>query len=253
MIHIIIAKFTSLTKCLLLIYNEQEEISLIKRLQVLHYKAFKYIDINLSNLNILIGPNASGKSTLLDIFILIKDILLRGPIAAVDKRASSLSELLWLKKENRFDIAIEIEIPLNIKEKLTHKSFSIARYEISIQQDKEKGAIIGEENLWLKREQLLNSADNSCESPEYSIKETKEKYFPNHDLYFGKQRELFPAEKKEPKNIFLRRTKPPSGWRKIIIKSIQGNDYFRAETTDWNITYKFGPYRSALAFSAISL
>ena len=41
---------------------------MIRRLQVLHYRAFKYIDIELSRFHILVGPNASGKSSFLDVF-----------------------------------------------------------------------------------------------------------------------------------------------------------------------------------------
>ena len=38
---------------------------MIKRVEALYYKGFKYIDINLFEYNILVGPNASGKSSLL--------------------------------------------------------------------------------------------------------------------------------------------------------------------------------------------
>lgn len=33
---------------------------MIKRIQVLYYRALKYVDINLSNFQILVGPNAKG-------------------------------------------------------------------------------------------------------------------------------------------------------------------------------------------------
>ncbi|MGC8765102.1 MAG: AAA family ATPase [Brevinematia bacterium] len=48
---------------------------MIRRIQVLHYRALKYIDVKLSNFQILVGPNASGKSTFFDVVNLIRDIL----------------------------------------------------------------------------------------------------------------------------------------------------------------------------------
>ena len=54
-------------------------------------------------------------------------------------------------------------------------------------------------------------------------------------------------ETEEPEYIVSPRRRTPAGWRKAISKRAQGNDYFRSETTDWNITYKFGPLKASLA------
>jgi len=48
---------------------------MITRVQALYYKAFKFIDIHLQPFLLLVGPNASGKSSFLDIFT--KAILLK--------------------------------------------------------------------------------------------------------------------------------------------------------------------------------
>jgi len=199
---------------------------MIRRLQVLHYRAFKYIDIKLSNFHILIGPNASGKSTFLDVINLIRDVLNEGPKRAVEKRASRFDELLWKQQGNKFEIAIELEIPNNIKEKLKSKDFSLVRYELAIQSDDKKGIIISGENLWLIKEGVVSSAN----TPQTEKKKT-----------------LFPTEPEEPPYVVSIRRRTPSGWRKVISKSYQGNDYFKSEATDWNITYKFGPFKASLA------
>ena len=98
---------------------------MIKRLQVLHYRALKYIDIKLSNFHILVGPNASGKSSFLDVINLIRDILNESPHAAVEKRASRFDELLWNQQGNKFEIAAELEVPKEIKQRLKDKDFSL--------------------------------------------------------------------------------------------------------------------------------
>ncbi len=203
---------------------------MIRRLQVLHYRALKYIDIKLSKFHILVGPNASGKSTFLDVINLIRDILNKGPLAAIEKRASRFDELLWMQQGNKFEVAVELEIPGNIIEKLKlkGKDFSLVRYEISLQLDDKRGVIIGGENLWLMKEALTSSSNNLSKNV--------------------KQIRLFPEEPEEPKYLVSPRKWTPIGRRRVISKkSIQGNDYFKSETTDWNITYKFGPLKASLA------
>jgi predicted ATPase len=200
---------------------------MISRIQVLHYRALKYVDVKLSNFLILVGPNASGKSTFLDVINLIKDVLNESPRAAVEKRASRFDELLWRQEGNRFEIAFDIEIPHDIQAKLKDKDFSLARYEISLQSDNRKGVIIGGENLWLIKKMSTNLLD-------YSNKQKA-------------QMTLFPREPEEPAFVLFPRMRTPAGYRKIISKSAQGNDYFRSETTDWNIVYKFGPVKASLA------
>jgi predicted ATPase len=176
--------------------------------------------VKLSNFQILIGPNASGKSTFLNAIYLIGDILNDGLRPAIEDRASSFNELLYNKQGNSFEIALELEIPDNIKQKLKNKDYSLVRYEISLKLDDEKGIIINNENVWLLKE---------------SSKEKK-----------VIQIDIFPREYEEPESLISHRKNTPIGWRKVISKSSQGNNYFRSEITDWNMTYKFGPLKSSL-------
>jgi predicted ATPase len=204
---------------------------MISRLQVLHYRALKYIDIKLSNFQILIGPNASGKSTFLDVINLINDLLNIGPEEAIKKRANRFDELMWKNDGNQFEIAIELDIPDYLKNRLKDKDYSKARYEISIQCEEKRGITIGYENLWLIKEKSSNGDFFDLKDNESS-------------------KTLFSDEKKEPEHIislFRGKKRTIRGWRKIISKSIQGNDYFKSETTDWNIIYKFGSQKSSLA------
>ena len=56
---------------------------MIKTIEVFFYKGFKYNQIELQNYNILVGPNASGKSSFMDVLRFIRDILNDGPISAL--------------------------------------------------------------------------------------------------------------------------------------------------------------------------
>mgnify|MGYP001028996649 CR=1 FL=1 len=200
---------------------------MISRIEVLHYKALKYIDVKLTNFNILIGPNGSGKSTFIDVINLIKDILNEGPQYAIEKRVARFEDILWLNSDNKFEIALEFKIPEEIKERLKSKRISKARYEILIKKDEKEGIVIGNENLWLIDEQTNGKNGKSL---------------------VEKIENLFPQEKKEPEFVlFPDRKRIPKSWKKIVAKSSQGNDTFKSETSGWNIVYKFGPKKSSLA------
>ena len=58
----------------------------IERLKVRNFKSFKELDIELNDLNVLIGPNASGKSNFVQIFRFLKDIVCHGLDNAVSLR-----------------------------------------------------------------------------------------------------------------------------------------------------------------------
>ncbi|MGC1120874.1 MAG: AAA family ATPase [Candidatus Methanofastidiosia archaeon] len=50
----------------------------IKKIKVTNFKSFKNMEIELGDLNVLIGPNASGKSNFVEIFRFLRDIATHG-------------------------------------------------------------------------------------------------------------------------------------------------------------------------------
>ena len=40
---------------------------MIRRIQALNFRCLRYVDVELDRFHILVGPNASGKSTLFDV------------------------------------------------------------------------------------------------------------------------------------------------------------------------------------------
>ena len=187
---------------------------MISRVQALYYKGLKYIDINLNPFVIMIGPNASGKSTFLDIFTFLRDLLNEGPVYAVKKRCYSFKELLWNQEGNKFEIAIELPIPEDKNEK-----YDLARYEIAISTDEKEGIIIENEKLLIRKK----------------IKKLDEKI---------EEIISFPVEHKPPESIVHKKI---NGWRTTVSKVPKGKDYFSSETTGWKINYRFGPTKSSLA------
>ncbi|HOK10289.1 MAG TPA: AAA family ATPase [Candidatus Hydrogenedens sp.] len=200
---------------------------MIRRLEILHYKAFKYIDIQLEPFQIIVGPNASGKSTFFDTICLIHDILREGPQNAIQKRVSHFKELLWRKEGEQFEIALQIKIPEEIQKQLKDDEYNTVRYEMSLHSDTINGISIQDENLWLIKKGSENIHRNGKKE---------------------RDEDLFPQELKAPDHIVVsRRKKTPPGWRKVISKNAPGSGYFKSETTEWNIIYKIGPYKASLA------
>lgn len=196
---------------------------MISRIEALYFKGMKYVDVELKPFNVLVGPNASGKSTLLDILTFLSDVLNDSPTTAVEKRCSQFRELVWNQERDYFEIAIELRLP-----ELFNKKYKFARYEITLTQNEKSGIIIENEQLWLLRNQNDVTVNNRAATS-------------------GSTLPMFPHEPSAPKHIITQFKKNPVGWRKVVSKSSKGNDYFRSETTDWNITYRFGPQKASLA------
>jgi len=193
---------------------------MITKLEALFFKGFKHIEIKLKDYNVLVGPNASGKSSFLDILTFFKDVLNDGPIRAVELRCADFRELVWNREKDYFELALEIKLPTTIQ-----TNYQKCRYELRISFDSTNGIIIENEALW-----FIRGKNNS-------VKQKKKE----EQLY------LFPEDKTPPPHIITQSKRTPTGWRKIVSKSERGNDFFRSETSDWNIVYRFGPKKASLA------
>lgn len=191
---------------------------MFRRIEIRHYKCLKKVAVDLAPFNILIGPNASGKSTLLDALEFLKDALWGDVEEAVRKRAVSLSELVWKHQQvsEGFELALDAEIP----ETLRTNGYDRLRYVVGIGLDSSGSLSISGEHLWLSRE--------------FSIKESPVQL-------------SFPREWDDSPIMPRRHQKTPPGWRVVVRKIPGGNDYFRSERTDWNITFRLPSLKLALS------
>jgi predicted ATPase len=120
---------------------------MVKRVEVNNYKCLREVRQDLGRFQILVGPNASGKSTFLDVFSFVRDLLDDGVEKAVESRVGSLNELVWMGKSDWFEIALELEIP----DRIRFRKYRFCRYEVRIGAGKH-GVEILREALWLKKE-----------------------------------------------------------------------------------------------------
>ncbi len=202
---------------------------MIRLIEARNYRSLKFISITLDEFHVLIGANATGKSTFLDIVKFLSDIVNLGIDKAVNDRAAYFDELTFGGKGGDIEFAIEVSIPQQIKEKFNGRSFSVIRYEIKIgvTQDSLENAI-KEERAWL----LTSDAKFKIETP---------------------QRILFPELVSEPQTILIDKFKSKNFKRVISSKKNEGkkNDNFYIETQEasgkgWLPSFKFGIKKSAL-------
>jgi len=84
---------------------------IISRIKLKNWKNFKEIDVTLSNRTFLVGPNASGKSNLLDVFRFLRDIAKAGgglQNAVLDR--GGISKIRCLAARSHPDVEVEIHL-----------------------------------------------------------------------------------------------------------------------------------------------
>ena len=197
---------------------------MIRRIQAHNYRCLRYVDVALDSFHLLVGPNASGKSTLFDVVAFLSDLVAEGLETAVHNRTSNFQDLVWgrPKEELKFELAVEFDLPAEVLEKLPQeKNYRIFRYEIAIREDKDQGAIIESERGIL---------------------------MPQQDLA-PRRPDLFP-DPLEPPDTILRGGGHP-GSRTVLSKSEGKSDSFSHEVTEksgrgWITNISFGPHRSTL-------
>lgn len=197
---------------------------MIRRIQALNYRCLRYVDVELGRFHVLVGPNASGKSTLFDAVAFLGDLVSDGLEAAAENRTSNFQDLVWGRPPDGlgFELAVEFDIPDKLRELLpTEKNYSAFRYEVAIRET------FGEIRIDSERG-LLTPRRAPREPP---------------------QRELFPSSRRAPSSILVGGNR--AGWRTILSKSPQAKDNFNIETSSrsgqgWATSIAFGHRRSAL-------
>jgi len=71
---------------------------MISRIEALNYRCLRYIDQNLGPFQLLVGANATGKTTFLDVVGFLADVVNHGIEKAVQERASTPQDLTWLPR-----------------------------------------------------------------------------------------------------------------------------------------------------------
>ena len=201
----------------------------VVRLEALRYRSLRYVSQELGPYQVLVGPNASGKSNLLDVVAFLGDLLhtdlqtaiLGDERAGIPLRATDGRHLIWMNQEDSFELAVEMAIPDKVRSRLKNGDHSTCRYEVAV--DVLRAPRLTVETLWLKPDAGAQAAA-------------------------GPQRSLFP-EMFEPRKSIVRapRKQAPKGWRKVVSRGESPETVtFQSETTGWRSPFHIRAEDSAL-------
>jgi predicted ATPase len=191
---------------------------MVTRIEALNYRCLRYVEQDLKPFQVLVGPNASGKTTFLDVIALMRDIVRDGVETAVNRRTPDFHDLFWQRQGKSFQLAIEAEIPPDRQTQLDSNGREICRFEIEVGETESQELGILAETLRLGPKRV----------PTVS------------------QRTLFPMKRQAPESILMGRSR--QGWKTVVNKVPGGNDNFYDETGGgWDHAFKLGVRKSALA------
>jgi predicted ATPase len=177
--------------------------------------------------HVLVGPNASGKTTFLDVVAFLGRLVSDGLEAAVNERTGNFKDLIWGREGNGFELAIEVAIPEEPRSKLKGEEFDTVRYEVSFEIDPDSEEfLIRAEKVILKRSSQPSEIKNKL----------KRDFFPDFNGNI-------------PGSIISSKSKRHC--KTVINKILDGNDNFYWEIPfgtgqNWGLSFKLGPRKSAL-------
>jgi predicted ATPase len=88
---------------------------LFRRIEAENYRCLKSVKQPLNPFEILIGANASGKSTFLDVMAFLGDFVREGLERAVEARTANFHDLVWGREGSAFSLAVEAAIPEDLR------------------------------------------------------------------------------------------------------------------------------------------
>lgn len=182
---------------------------MIERIWLKNFRMLAGNRVDLGHFSVLVGRNASGKTTLMSALRFVSQVLAdgveRAVEAALDGSGAAFADLGFRKGE---PVALALAIRL---------AEGTYRYELEV------GVAAGSAHPVVLRENLFRLTDAPQD-------------LPAQPSLFGDADSLDEVV----------HTQAPKHWRKIVGKTAEGKDYFRDESTDWNNQFRFGATRSAL-------
>ncbi|MXZ42403.1 MAG: ATP-binding protein [Caldilineaceae bacterium SB0666_bin_21] len=135
---------------------------MITLVEALNYRCLRYVQRPMKPFHVLVGPNASGKTTFLDVIAFLSDLVSDGLDAALSERSPVPEALLFAGKGDRFELAVEARIPNELRDLTSSPNLDTVRYEIAIGFDEfRRGFEIKDEGLLLKKAKVIEKHQHS--------------------------------------------------------------------------------------------
>ena len=194
---------------------------MITLVEALNYRCLRYAQRPLRPFHLLVGPNASGKTTFLDAVGFLSDLASDGLEAAVSKRSPDPRALLFHGEGDDLELAVEAKIPAQLRAMTAKPDLDTVRYQVKI-------GFNGPHEFEFKAETLLLKQAASVAT---------------------RQPELFPLPPAAPATLQVGIRGQDT--KTVINKVPGGNDNFYSEIyhrsgRGWKPSFRLGPRRSAL-------
>jgi predicted ATPase len=110
---------------------------MFQRIEARGYRCLRKVEQSINPFEILVGSNASGKSTFLDVIAFLGTLVSTGLEAAVEERTTNFHDLVWRRDADRFELAVEASIPdgHRVKSAPVHSCADTIRYEVVLRLD----------------------------------------------------------------------------------------------------------------------
>lgn len=195
---------------------------MITLVEALNYRSLRYVARPLAPFHVLVGPNASGKTTFLDVIGFLGDVVSSGLENALADRAPDPRDLLFRGQGACLELAVEAAVPEQLRLLAMNPSLDTVRYQVAVGFDETA------RRFEFKAETLVLK--------------------PKTDMSKVQQRELFPELPPSPDSLQIGIRQRDN--KVLINKVFGGNDNFYTETKrsdrSWAPSFRLGPRRSAL-------
>lgn len=196
---------------------------MITLVEALNYRCLRYVQRPLKPFHVLVGPNASGKTTFLDVIGFLRDVVSSGLDEALERRAPDPLDLLFQRRGKRLELAVEAKVPEPLRQKTLKPDLDTVRYQVAIGCDE-----TGRQFEFRAETLMLKKDTGVLEAP---------------------QRSLFPMSHPNPPSSLLANIRQRD--RKVLLNKVPGgNDNFYNEASpanrSWAPSLRLGPRRSAL-------
>lgn len=164
------------------------------RLQLKNWRNFIGVDLAIGERLFITGPNASGKSNLLDVFRFLRDIAKTGGgLQQAMQERGGLSKIRCLAARRYPDVEIEVTLS-----EVGNGEPVIWRYGIGLRQE-QRGArrfLLTYERAWRNDQKILDRPDEPDRKDEWRLTET-------HLEHFGSNKEFRPISEVFQKTLYL--------------------------------------------------
>ncbi len=149
---------------------------MIRLIEAKNYRSLKYISQPLGDFHVLVGANATGKTTFLDVVSFIADLVGNGLDYAIEERTKNYMDLTFGGEGGDIEIIVEMEIPEAQRRRLLPEdSLDRIRYEVwfGLKQETQEHTIYEERVLLINSKFNRNNGTAKPESPQFLEKDTR--------------------------------------------------------------------------------